>query len=1045
MAFGFGLNTLAQTITQGALNTLYCPQYMSSGSSTRMVTYFKVSIPSLSTGVKYYYTTRACASQDLGTSYSGVGGSVYLSEDSSSTYSSNPNFTSGFDSFVLTNPFNGMWFGFVNSTNTRFSAGKHVFPLITIKDSTGSFSAKFALSDSIKVLTFSTSAGANNGTGVYGLSNGNAKEMVMVYDTLQPNIRRPLTIGRIEDDGLLADDHSAPAFYKTNADAVAGAWGGILPNTLASGVRRIDRVHFVGNNILHSNEDKDGVWFNLDTKNPSGGSTTPIKFTKDEAALVEPEVSFVTPFSSVAEDAGTFPILVRRRYSSEDTAKITLTLVGGTATNNADFTFNGDTTFIFEPSTEVTDTIYLPITDDNLTEGNEVVTFKIVNPINTTRSKDSSLSLTINDNDVPTIEFKSNLVKTREGLGDALAQVNITNGTAGTTTVEAVIKSKSPLTTVPGEFYLSFGSANDTTLSFANGLATDSITLNGFVVDETSIDAPDTIVVVLRNPSGTAVLGPDSLVTFIIDDNDAPPGVRFVTQNQTINETDGTVDVQIELLFRNNNPSDFSLQLVSPRSTASEGLDFTFNPTSKIYSFGTSGSDTITVSVPIIDDELFESDETMMFSIQGTVNCQTYTPDSLMLTILSEDLEEVTIAAATATSLTTGVALRDGDRVKVSGVTHGFNRRSTGYEFTLIDATGGIQIFDFTNSFGYTYKEGDSLTIGGTINQFRGVTQMRFFDTIILHKSGAALNPPNIINKLGELSEMEHIQLNNLKFLDPTEWPTTALAADGAVYVEALNSLGDTIDIKIDAEGPLDGTPAPDGNLYYNIVGIGSQSDNSSPFLSDYHIIPNKVGDVSVANSPTVNFASTSLSFPETMDFTDDIVIDFTNTGGQNVGFRIIDEGSGTALTPKDYSFSPILVGEPSTSTSFMFKVDLSNDNDEDGDKTIKIALREPAWGVLIGTDSLVTITITDDETDNINSLNSIGVKIFPNPTSDKLFLTGNANISKIKIINSVGQTVLIQNSLENEQINTSSLISGVYTILVEVDGVYYSTRITKK
>ena len=44
----------------------------------------------------------------------------------------------------------------------------------------------------------------------------------------------------------------------------------------------------------------------------------------------------------------------------------------------------------------------------------------------------------------------------------------------------------------------------------------------------------------------------------------------------------GSIDIEVELLFRNSNPSDFSLQFISDRSTVTEGSDFTFNPTSKI-------------------------------------------------------------------------------------------------------------------------------------------------------------------------------------------------------------------------------------------------------------------------------------------------------------------------------------------------------------------------------------------------------------------------------------------------------------------------------
>ncbi len=164
--FSLGILSNAQTITSGNLISEYCPQYMSTGSSTRMATYFRASIVGLNPGEKYYYTVRAVASSDLGNSYGGVGGSLFISSDSPSRYVSNPSFTAGnFDSFTVTNPLVTRWFGFVNSGNTRFGAGKYVIPMVSIKSANpgSSFSVRLALDDSIKVLSFSTSAGSNNG------------------------------------------------------------------------------------------------------------------------------------------------------------------------------------------------------------------------------------------------------------------------------------------------------------------------------------------------------------------------------------------------------------------------------------------------------------------------------------------------------------------------------------------------------------------------------------------------------------------------------------------------------------------------------------------------------------------------------------------------------------------------------------------------------------------------------------------------------------------------------------------------------------------
>jgi len=1042
MVSGLGLS--AQVITKGNLISQYTPLYTSSGSSTRMATYFSAIINGLNPGETYYYTISACAVSDIGTSFAGTGGSLFLDADSPTRYVSSPDFTAGnFDSFMVTGSLVPRWFAFVNSTDSRFAAGNYVYPLLTIKSSTTPFSARLVLNDSIKVLAFNSSAGANNATGLYGLSEGSATDMVMVYDTNQQT-KRPVTISRIEDDKLLSSTYNAPSFYTNNVDATAGAWGGILPNTFSKGIRRIDRIGFDGIQ-KHVSLDTNGVWLAVNTKNPTGGSTTPIVLTKDEAALVATQVEFTQAFVSVNEGADSFKSLVRRKYATEDTSEITVSLIGGSATNVLDFNISGSKTFKFAPGKEQVDTFTFPIVDDNLTEGLEVITLKIINAVNTTRGKDSAQSITIIDNDVPILSFVNSQITSREGLGDILGKIAIANGTTGTTTCEAHIKYRSPLTIVPNEFYLSVNTTNDTLVSFSNGLAEDTFTLNGFVVDESFIDAPDTIIVVLRNPSGNALIGADSTLMFIIKDDDAPPGVRFVTSNQTIPETSGSIDVLVELLNRNNSPSDFTLRFMNTRSDVTEGSDFTFNPTSKIYSFGTSGSDTITVNVPIIDDADFEADEMLVFALEGSVNCQTYLPDTLRINITSADKEKVSIATASNTNLSTGVPLRLNDDVSVSGVTHGFNRRPSGNEFTLIDATGGMQVFTATDQFGYTFSEGDSLTVIGKITQANGVTQMSTLDTIIKHKSNAGLTPANTINKLGELSEQEHIRAANVRFYDISAWPSAALNANEEALVYAKNSIGDTLTIRIDAEGPIDGTTAPDLNKYYNITGIGSQNDATAPFTSGYLIDPSTVSDIELVNSPTVSFSNPSISALETDDSTGFITISFANTGFQNTGFSIVNTNTGTALRPKDYDFTDINVNVLPSVSSFTFRVDLSDDVDDDGDRTVIIALRKPKYGVLIGTDSILTITIEEDKADNINGLEKIGVKLYPNPTSSQLKFLTSLKVEKATIYNLQGKLIRNFESVQNNAVNVETITSGLFQIIIEIDGEKYSSSFLKK
>jgi len=1044
LTFCFGAFVSAQNITKSNFNAEYSPKYMSSGSSTSMATNFKANIFGLSPGETYYYYVTAVLASDLGTTFAGAGGSLFYNQDSTTKYASSPDFvTAGnYDSFTVTGPFVSSWFGFVNDANSRYTAGNYVYPMITIKSaSSGSmFSARFALNDSIKVLAFNTSSGNNNGTGIYGLSKGIFQEMVLLYDSAAGDIK-PLTIAMIENDKFTASGHNAPSFYSTNVDGKTGAWGAIIPNTLAKGVRRIDRRKFDDGSLLHSQRDTNGVWLSVDTRNPSGGSTTAIKLTEDEAALVPTDVSFLTPFTSINESQDSFTVIVQRKYSTEDTAKVTVSLVGGTATDGLDFNFPGNITLTFAPGALKSDSFKMNIIDDLLTEGDEVLTLKLINPINANIGS-PTLSLTIVDNDVPTIKFVDKVIVTREGLGNAVARIAIENGTATATTLNAQVQSKSALTNIPAEFYLSINDPNDTLISFNNGLANDTFKMTGFIVDDAAIDAPDTIFVVLRNPSGTAKIGADSVLMIIVKDDDAPPGVRFIGSSSIVDENIGNAKVQIEILNRNNNPSDFSLKYIGSKSSTTEGSDLTFNPTSQIFTFGLTGSDTMTINIPIIDDTNFEMDEVAVFAVEGTVNNTTLKPDTFRITIRSDDVEKITIAAASNINVGTGAVTRSGDKVIVTGIVHGYNRQSTlGLEFTIIDATGGIQISSPFKTFNYTVKEGDSVSVQGLITQFRGVAQISALDTIISLKMGLNTFTPKPVTKFDESTEQEIVVVNTVRFIDVVAWPSSALSANGEAFAKAINGSNDTLNIRIDAEGPLNGTAAPSKALYYNITGIGSQSDNTSPFLSGYYLDPSKLSDFAVVNSPKVSFNITTLTVSETADSTPQIQVNIANSGFQNVSFKI-DSNNGTALVPKDFTFTPITLSLLSTVSNYKFQVNLSDEDEKDGNKTIILVLKNPGYGVLIGADSILTITISDNET-GIKTLNPNLVKIYPNPTNGLINLVSKKTISSIKIYNING--VEVANESENNHIvSLENQPAGLYQLVLEVEGEFYSTRIQK-
>jgi Secretion system C-terminal sorting domain len=114
-------------------------------------------------------------------------------------------------------------------------------------------------------------ATATDGTGIYGMTHTANRELVFLYDNTAAT-GRPLTSTYIEDDGTTGTTFY-PSFYQTNVDAVTKTWGTFIPNTLASGVRRIQYMNATGSNV-YAVTSTDGVWPGaVSTINPAGGTT----------------------------------------------------------------------------------------------------------------------------------------------------------------------------------------------------------------------------------------------------------------------------------------------------------------------------------------------------------------------------------------------------------------------------------------------------------------------------------------------------------------------------------------------------------------------------------------------------------------------------------------------------------------------------------------------------------------------------------------------------------------------------------------------------
>jgi hypothetical protein len=282
-------------LTQTNFTSIMTPGYMASGTSTRLPVTFRATISGLVPNKTYRYYNQSALYTDLGTTALGAGILVLINTSTGTyTYSSTGNLTTTgqYESFVANSSgsYTG-WFAFLNSGNARFTAGNYVMPSVVIGDSVGTILARYALNDSIKVLGYSASTGANNGTGIYGVSLGIPKSFVALYDN-STGTGKPLSMTYIENPGITLS--SIIQFYTDSVYTRNGRWGTIVPNILSNGVRRVEQRSITDGSIMSFNSDEDGVWpSGVNTVNPAGG-TTPIRLDIIDAPLLNAPV-LVTP------------------------------------------------------------------------------------------------------------------------------------------------------------------------------------------------------------------------------------------------------------------------------------------------------------------------------------------------------------------------------------------------------------------------------------------------------------------------------------------------------------------------------------------------------------------------------------------------------------------------------------------------------------------------------------------------------------------------------------------------------------------------------
>ncbi len=180
-------------------------------------------------------------------------------------------------------------------------------------------------------------------------------------------------------------------------------------------------------------------------------------------------------------------------------------------------------------------------------------------------------------------------------------------------------------------------------------------------------------------------------------------------------------------------------------------------------------------------------------------------------------------------------------KVTVLGVVNSINFRTFGYLFTIIDQYGdGLWLFR-SDDINYSVTEGDLISVKGELSFFNGLTEL-YIEEINVLSSNNELTEPIIISQHQEGQEGKIVQMNNLSYIDKSQW----LGNGESFNVEMTNGV-ENFTIRIDNNTEMSFDLAPMEPL--NIVGVASQYDTEALYFDGYQVLPRYWVDFSEVSS----------------------------------------------------------------------------------------------------------------------------------------------------------------------------------------------------
>ncbi|MGL5061818.1 MAG: Calx-beta domain-containing protein [Microcoleus sp.] len=680
-------------------------------------------------------------------------------------------------------------------------------------------------------------------------------------------------------------------------------------------------------------------------------------------------LQFSAPTFSVREDGTPVAaVTVTRTGSSAGTASATVNLANGTATAPADYN-NAPITVNFADGDTAAKTVVVPIVDDTLVEGTENVSLSLTNPTGSSRvtlGTQTTATLNIVDNDIPgSLQFTAPTYSVREdGTPVAAVRVSRTGGSTGA--VSATVNLTDGTATSPADY-----TNTPVVVNFAAGDTTTKTVVIP-IVNDTLVEGNENISLSLGTPTGGATIGTQNAATLNVIDNDST--LQFSTPTYSVRE-DGTPVAAVRVTRTGSSDGAVSATVSLTDGTATAPGDYTSTPI--LVNFAAGDTATKTVVVPIVNDTLAESNETVNLTLgTPTGNATIGTQSTATLNIIDND------STLQFTAPTFSVR-EDGTPVATVSVSR------TGSSAGAVSAT--VSLTDGTAT-----APGDYTSTPIVVNFANGDTASKTV-TIPIVNDTLVENTENLNLTLGSPTGNASIGTQSTATLDILDndsslqfsAPTYSVREDGtpvaAVRVTRTGSSAGAVSATVNltdgtATAPADYTSTPivvnfaSGDSAPKTVVVPIANDTLLEGTENLNLtLASPTGNATIGTQSTatlnvidndslLQFSNPTFSVNE--DGTPIAAVRVTRTGASTGAVSAtVSLADGSATSPADYTNTPIVVNFPTGDVSpKTVIIPIANDTLLESTETVSLTLGSPTGNAAIGAQSTATLNIVDNE-----------------------------------------------------------------------------------